>query len=123
VGCTGQLRIRNTETLKNDFFQQLVIKTWCGGIHDKQTYYSLQKDGIISAYIWRYYLLLNILIPTHLIVKGKHKEFQREFRNWPIKKKKESFDYCKLVSSVIGGWAPCAPSPTTRVAGHDVAAA
>ncbi len=37
--------------------------------------------------------------------------------------KKESYGHGKLVSPVIGGWAPSAPSPTTGAAGHDVAAA
>jgi hypothetical protein len=35
-----------------------------------------------------------------------------------IEETKESFVKGNLVSSVVGGWAHCAPSPTTRVAGH-----
>jgi hypothetical protein len=35
-----------------------------------------------------------------------------------IEEAKESFVKGNLVSSVVGGWAHCAPSPTTRVAGH-----
>ena len=86
-------------------------------IHYKKTGSFVRIFGIPSRF-W-----ISLLSDSFNRKKRKHKEFQREFRNRPIKKKKESFDNCKLVSSVIGGWARCAPSPTTRVAGHDVAAA
>jgi hypothetical protein len=59
----------------------------------------------------------------HLIVK---KKTQRIFKRVPEpanQKKMKGERLIKSVSSVIGGWARCAPSPTTRVAGHDVAAA
>ncbi len=89
----------------------------------KQSYDLLQTDRIIRAYIWHYYLLLVFLTIRFILwCKGTQKKIPNEFENCPIKKK-ESFGHGKLVSPVIGGWARCAPSPTTGAAGHDVAAA
>ena len=41
----------------------------------KQTYYLLQKDGIIRAYMWHYYLRLISLLSDSFNRVKEHKEF------------------------------------------------
>jgi hypothetical protein len=85
----------------------------------KQSYDFLQQTRKfvricgISIYFWF------SLLSDSFQKEKKHK------RVWKVanQEKKEIFGHSELVSPVIGGWARCAPSPTTGAAGHDIAAA
>jgi len=85
-------------------------------IHCKRTGLFVRIFGI-TIYFW-----LSLLSDSFNRKEENTKNFQESSGTGQSKERKGE-RLIKSVSSVIGGWARCAPSPTTRVAGHDVAAA
>ena len=85
-------------------------------IHYKRT------GSFVRIFSVTVYFGLSLLSDSFNRKEENTKNFQESSGTGQSKEMKEE-RLIKSVSSVIGGWAPCAPSPNTRVAGHDVAAA
>ncbi len=86
----------------------------------KQLNYILQKGSFVSIYGISVYFYFSILSDLFNGVEKKDTaEISKRIQKYTsLEETKESFVKGNLVSSVVGGWAHCAPSPTARVAGH-----
>jgi hypothetical protein len=87
----------------------------------KQLNYILQRGSFVSIYgisVYFYFFILSDLFNGVEKKKDTVEISKRIQKYTSIEETKESFVKGSLVSSVVGGWAHCAPSPTTRVAGH-----